>query len=228
MGTLVAAKGAAGDLSRALGWGLRFALVAALALAWQWLAHNLPSLLVPTLPETVEALGRRPAAGEFFEPYLSILLVTPMAALIPIIIMATGLGLGSRTLVVFTFALATITINTRAGVRMVEPGWIEMARAFGATERQLWRRVLLRGARPAVLMGLRLGLIRAVSGMVTMELLLVAVGVGRLINDFQGNLEGAEMYATVLVVVAEAVLLTQVFRKLEARAAPWADQASFE
>jgi hypothetical protein len=36
------------------------------------------------------------------------------------------------------------------------------------------------------------------------------------------------MYATVLVVVAEAVLLTQVFRKLEARAAPWADQASFE
>jgi NitT/TauT family transport system permease protein len=173
-------------------------------------------------------MGRRPAAGEFFEPYLSILLVTPMAALIPIIIMATGLGLGSRTLVVFTFALATITINTRAGVRMVEPGWIEMARAFGATERQLWRRVLLRGARPAVLMGLRLGLIRAVSGMVTMELLLVAVGVGRLINDFQGNLEGAEMYATVLVVVAEAVLLTQVFRKLEARAAPWADQASFE
>ena len=186
-------------------------------------------------------MGRWRAAERFLEPYLSILLVMPMSAVIPIIIMATGLGLASRVMVVFSFAFATIAINTRAGVRMIEPSWIEMTRAFGATERQLWLAILLRGASPAVLMGLRLGLIRAVSGMITMELLLIAVGVGRLILHFQGNLEAAEMYAIVIVVIAEAVLLTQICQRFEvsrftkysdrqrySRAASWADQAVAE
>lgn len=173
-------------------------------------------------------MGRWRTADRILDPYLSIILVTPMAAVIPIVIMATGLGLVSRVLVVFLFTVATITINTRAGFRMVEPGWIEMSRAFGATERQLWMKVLLRGARPAILLGLRLGLIRAVSGMITMELLLIAVGLGRLILDFQGYFEAAKMYAVVIVVVAEAVILTQLCRRLEIRAAPWAGQAVVE
>ena len=60
-------------------------------------------------------MGRWPAAERLLDPYLSILLVTPMSAVIPIIIMATGLGLVSRVMVVFSFAVVTITINTRAG-----------------------------------------------------------------------------------------------------------------
>jgi NitT/TauT family transport system permease protein len=51
---------------------------------------------------------------------------------------------------------------------MVEPDWLEMTRAFGATERQLWLKILLPGALPAILTGLRLGLNRSISGMVPM------------------------------------------------------------
>ena len=173
-------------------------------------------------------MGRWPAAERLLDPYLSILLVTPMSAVIPIIIMATGLGLVSRVMVVFSFAVVTITINTRAGLRTVEPAWLEMTRAFGATECQLWLKVLLRGARPAILMGLRLGLIRAVAGMITIELLLIAVGVGRLILDFQSYFDAAEMYATVVVIIAEAVILTQLCQKAELRASPWVDQVVTE
>ncbi len=170
-------------------------------------------------------MGRWPLAGKLVDPYVSILLVTPMSAVIPIVIMAAGLGLTARVLVVFSFAVVIITVNTRAGLRMIEPAWMEMARAFGANEWQLWLHILLRGARPAILMGLRLGLVRAIAGMITMELLLIAVGVGRLIIDYQGTFEAADMYATVAVVVAEGVLLTQLCRKLELRAVPWAGQA---
>lgn len=173
-------------------------------------------------------MGRWRTADNFIDPYLSILLVTPMSAVIPIIIMATGVGLVSRVLAVFLFTLATITINTRAGLRMIEPGWIEMTRAFGATERQLWCKVLLRGARPAILMGLRLGLIRAVSGMITIELLLIAVGVGRLILDYQGYFEAGNMYAAVIVVIAEAVFLAQLCQRFEGRAVPWTGQVVTE
>ncbi len=172
--------------------------------------------------------GRWRIAERWISPYLSILLVTPMSALIPVVILATGLGLLSRTLVVFSFAFVPVVLNTRAGVQMIEPQWIEMTRAFGATERQLWFKVLLRGGLPAMLTGLRLGLIRAVSGMVAVELLLIAVGLGNLMLGFQGYFDAASLYATVLVVIAEAALLTHLCQRLEQSVAPWAGQAVFE
>ncbi len=63
-----------------------------------------------------------------------------------------------------------------------------MSRSFGATGAQLWRTTLFPGAMPAILTGLRLGLARAVAGMVAMELLFIAVGVGRLHLGFSGPL----------------------------------------
>jgi NitT/TauT family transport system permease protein len=171
-------------------------------------------------------MGRWRPAERAVDPYLSILLATPMSALIPIIIMATGLGIASRVLIVFSFAFVVIAVNTRAGLRMLDPGWMEMAHSFGATEAQMWRRVLLPGALPAILTGLRLGLARAISGMLMVELVLLALGVGRLILDFQATFEAAQLYATVLVIIAEAVLLMQGCKWLERRAAPWSGQAA--
>jgi ABC-type nitrate/sulfonate/bicarbonate transport system permease component len=173
-------------------------------------------------------MGRWQLAEKFVDPYLSILLATPMSALIPIIIMATGLGMLSRVLIVFSFAVVVITVNTRAGLRGLDPDWVEMARSFGATEKQMWRKILLRGALPSILTGLRLGLARAISGMLMVELVLLALGIGRLILDFQGSFESAELYATVLVIIAEAVLLMQGCKWLERRSAPWLGQVTIE
>jgi NitT/TauT family transport system permease protein len=60
--------------------------------------------------------------------------------------------------------------------------------------------------------------------MVTVELLLVALGMGRLILDFEGVFDAPSLYATVLVVVAEAVILLQLCRWLERWMAPWAGE----
>jgi NitT/TauT family transport system permease protein len=172
--------------------------------------------------------GRSPLAEKMIDPYLNILLATPKAALIPVLIMATGLGLLSRVLVVFSFAVVSIAVNTRAGMRLVENSWVEMAHSFGANEAQLWRKVLLPGALPGIIAGLRLGLIRSVSGMITVELLLLALGVGRLILTYQGNFEAASLYATTLFVVAEAILLTQALNWAERRAFAHIGQAVVE
>jgi NitT/TauT family transport system permease protein len=97
-----------------------------------------------------------------------------------------------------------------------------MARAFCASEAQIWRRVLVPGALPAVMTALRLGLARAVAGMVTVELLLVAVGVGQLILRFRADFDAGSLYATILLVVAEAVLLIRLASLLERRFGAWA------
>jgi ABC-type nitrate/sulfonate/bicarbonate transport system permease component len=109
----------------------------------------------------------------------------------------------------------------RAGLRMIDPAWIQMARSFGATEGQLWRKIYLHGTLPAILTGFRLGLARSVSSMITVELLLVALGIGRLMLQFRDTFDAAGLYATVIVVVAEAVVLLQVCRWLEQWMAPW-------
>jgi NitT/TauT family transport system permease protein len=236
------------------------------ALAWEWAAGQMHSLLVPGFFATMRALlgllltpdlwhslwvsnqamflgfalgagvgiplgllmGRWPIAARFLDPYLNILLVVPMAALIPIIIMATGIGILSRALIVFAFVFVVITVNTVAGLRTLDPTWSEMARSFGATEFQMWRKIFLRGALPAILTGMRQGLARAIAGMLIVELLLLALGIGRMVLDYQSTFDSAHLYATVLVIIGEAVLLMQGCKWLEQRAAPWLEQAAAE
>lgn len=163
--------------------------------------------------------GRARRLGAFAGVILDVLLFTPTPAVIPLVVLATGLGLGTRALVVFVFAVAIIAVHAAAGARSANPEVIEMARAFGAGHLQLYRRVVLPAALPSVLVGLRLGLSRGISGMVAVELLLVAVGLGRLIERFQGDFDAAGVYAVVLVIVAEAVLLTGAVRQAERRLA---------
>ena len=174
------------------------------------------------------AMGRWRAVEGLCDPYLSLLLATPVSAVIPVIILAVGLGLPARALVVFLFSVAVITVNTRAGLKTIEPAWIDMARAFGATEMQLWRSILFPGALPAMMAGCYLGLGRALTGMIAVELLLVAVGIGRMILDYQGMFAADLLYATVLFVTGEAVLLLSAVRWVERRLTPWNDQVAVE
>jgi len=159
----------------------------------------------------------------FLDPYLNILLVVPMAALIPILISAFGIqNIVSRIVLIFLFAVPIIIVNARAGVRQVDPALIEMATSYGASEREIWRRVLLPGSIPAIMAGIRLGLGRAVTAMVIVELLMIAAGIGGLILEFRGFFKSAELYAVVIFIVAEALILISLARALERRIAPWA------
>lgn len=175
------------------------------------------------IPLGLVAARYRRAEG-FIDPYLNILLVTPMAALIPILLMSLGIGLASRVFLVIVFAIPVIIVNARAGVRQVDPALIEMATSYGAGEREIWRKILLPGALPAIMTGVRLGLGRGVTGMVIIELLMVAVGIGGLILNFQGRFQAALLYALVVLVVLEALFLVQLVRYIEHRVAPWASQ----
>jgi NitT/TauT family transport system permease protein len=158
----------------------------------------------------------------FVDPYLSILLVTPMAAIIPILLMSLGIELSSRVFLVIVFTIPVIIVNTRAGVRQVDPNLIEMATSFGAKEREIWTKILLPGTLPAIMTGVRLGLGRGVTGMVIIELLMVAVGIGGLILKFQGRFDSDLLYALVILVVIEALILVSAVRALERWMAPWA------
>jgi NitT/TauT family transport system permease protein len=201
---------------------------------WQPLYVSNQALVLGYLLSVVIAIPLGLAAGRFrlidkiLNPYIGVFLAIPVAPLIPIAITALGLGLASRVAIVVLFTFVFIAVNTRAGVRNVDSALIEMARSFGASERQIWRRIVIPGALPAIFAGLRIGLGRAVGGMVIVELLLVASGLGRLLLEFSGRLQAEFVFATALVVILEALVLLSIMRFVERKIAPWAHDISVE
>ena len=145
----------------------------------------------------------------------TLVLVTPMVGLIPVLIIAFGLGLEVRIVAVFLFAVPIIAFNSYTGTRQVDSNLVEMARAFGAANWDLLRKIVLPAAIPGIMAGVRLGIGRAVVGMVTAELLIVSVGVGLIIMQYTGTLETAKLYATVVTVIAIGVIVSYLGQWLD-------------
>jgi NitT/TauT family transport system permease protein len=160
-------------------------------------------------------LGRFATLDRIFGLYLDISLVVPMVALMPIVIVALGIDLAARVVIVILFALPGLIINTRTGVRSVDSRLVEMARSFGATERQIWWKVTLPAALPALMAGLRFAASRAVVGMIIVELTLIAVGIGLVIQDARGRFSADIVFAATLVVALEGMLIVGLARRFE-------------
>jgi len=164
------------------------------------------------------AMGRLRALALVFNPYLDILLAAPAIAFIPLMVVWFGLGLFSRVGVVFTFAVVIIAVNTYTGVRGVDPQLVEMSRAFGLNEFQLFRKVILPAALPLIMGGMRLGAARAFVGMVASDIILVSVGIGAVIQKYNATFRTAPLFATILAVILLAVGMMEGMRAIERRA----------
>lgn len=154
-------------------------------------------------------------------PYLDILLAVPTIAFIPLFVIWLGLGLPSRVGVIFIFALPVIAVNAFTGIRGVDPQLVEMGVAFGLGQRQLFWKIIIPGAMPLIMAGLRLGVGRAFIGMVASDILLVSVGIGGLIQYYNATFKTAHLFASVLAVLLLAVGLTELTRVAESRLTPW-------
>jgi ABC-type nitrate/sulfonate/bicarbonate transport system permease component len=166
-------------------------------------------------------MGRYRRLERFCNVYMTALLTVPMISFIPFLVIAFGLGLQSRVWIVFLFAFVYIAINTTAGVRNVDPILTEMARSFGARERELFVKVILPAALPMIMAGVRLGMGRAILGMVTSEMILAAVGFGVMLMTFGASFNTPALFATILTIVMLAVVLLGVIQYLDRRLMPW-------
>lgn len=166
-------------------------------------------------------MGMSRIIGKMTEPYMNFLLALPMSTLVPIIVVAAGIGRASRILVIFLFAVFDIMFNAFAGMRLVDPRVVAMARSFNSSRRDLFSKVFLPSSLPAVMAGVRLGTGRALIGMVVAELLIVSVGVGKLINGFTARFRAPELFATILVLLFISMMILAVVKKIELRLFKW-------
>jgi NitT/TauT family transport system permease protein len=168
-------------------------------------------------------MARSKGVGRILGMWVNIFVSAPISALVPLLMAVVGIGETTVVVTVFLFAVFVITLDTQVGVSHADRSLVEMARSFGATRGQLYRKVLLLSALPEILAGLRLGAIRGVKGVVIGQLLVAIIGVGELFELYSNHFLMEEFWALVIIVflfafaVSEAIALAE--RRVEYYAA---------
>ena len=149
------------------------------------------------------------------------LYATPLVAIIPLVILWFGLGDAAKLFIVTVLSVFPILINTIAGVRNVPPYLIDVGTAFAAKEHEIFTKIILPSALPYMMTGLRLGIGRAIIGMVVAEFFTAITGLGALIVKYGNQYDTASMFVPTLVLMVLGVVLTSAVRKAEHWIAPW-------
>ena len=194
-----------------------YALAASLAA----LSAGYLSAIVLGIPAGM-ALGRFRLLNDALAPALDVLLAVPSVLLVPVFFGIFGLSRMTEVAVVFLYSWVVIIYMTRSGLAAVDSAHVEMARVFCASQRQMLLKVLLPGSLPAIMAGLRLGMGRAVRGMINGELLIGPVGLGALLRRYGDRFDAASVYGILVVVVALAVITSHGVRTVDRRVNGWA------
>ncbi len=146
-------------------------------------------------------MGRFRPVETFVLPLASALMPIPSLAWIPVFILWFGLGNTVTVLIVFYAALFPLLLNTWTGVRSVNPIWLRAAGAMGADERKLFWKVIIPGASPFIIAGLRQSFLRSWIAVIGAEMLAASnFGLGWVIFDAQQFLNADVMLSSILVI----------------------------
>jgi NitT/TauT family transport system permease protein len=135
-------------------------------------------------------------------PLVNMLNAVPRIALIPIFIIVFGIGVESKIATVFAVALIPVIISAQAGVRSVPADLMTVAVAFDANPIQKFTKVLLPGAVPQIIGGLRIGLGQALVGVIVGEFFAASAGIGHFMIQSSNQLQTDYVLAGTVIVTA--------------------------
>jgi ABC-type nitrate/sulfonate/bicarbonate transport system permease component len=187
--------------SRAFIWGFGFAVVVGIPLG--------------------AVMGWRRRVEYALDPFLTALYASPLVAVAPLLIIFFGVGLLGKALLVFLLSVFPFVFNTFAGVKSADPLLINVVRAFGGKERDLYLKVILPSTLPYIAAGARLAIGRGLVGIIVGEFYAASEGIGFAILQAGDTYRLPDMFVGIVILSMIAVLLTEVMRRLETALAPW-------
>jgi len=162
-------------------------------------------------------MARFQRVENFFLPLVSALMPIPSFALVPLFMLWFGIGNLTTILIVFYAATFPMLFNTWSGVRSVNPIWLRAAGCMGADENSLFWKVIIPGASPFIITGMRQSFLRAWIAVVGAEMIAASDwGLGWVIFDAKEFLNTDTMLAALVVIGAIGYLFERlVFGGLE-------------
>ncbi|MBK4785234.1 MAG: taurine ABC transporter permease TauC [Pantoea sp. Pent] len=197
------------------------------ATLWQHLGASLTRMLVALffaaligIPVGI-TMGLSPAVRGLLDPLIELYRPVPPLAYLPLMVIWFGIGETSKILLIYLAIFAPVTLSTLAGVKNTQQVRIRAVQALGATRWQLLRFVILPGALPEILTGLRIGLGVGWSTLVAAELIAATRGLGFMVQSAGEFLATDVVLAGIAVIALIAFSLDLGLRALQRRLTPW-------
>jgi ABC-type nitrate/sulfonate/bicarbonate transport system permease component len=156
-----------------------------------------------------------------FDPFINAMNATPRVALLPLVIIWLGIGILSKVGIIFLGAVFPMLINTRDGVKTTPLVLLNAAKSFGASEQMIFRSVVLPATVPFILTGLRLGLGRAIVGVMVGELYAATAGIGFMITVAGATFQTDKVFVGVLVFALTGMMGMELLTRVERRFDKW-------
>jgi len=197
------------------------------ATLWQHLAASLTRMLVALffaaligIPVGI-AMGVSPMLRGLLDPLIELYRPIPPLAYLPLMVIWFGIGETSKILLIYLAIFAPVTLATLAGVKNSRQVRVRAAQALGASRWQVLRYVILPGALPEILTGLRIGLGVGWSTLVAAELIAATRGLGFMVQSAGEFLATDVVLAGIGVIAVIACLSELGLRALQRRLTPW-------
>ncbi|MBI2365905.1 MAG: ABC transporter permease [Deltaproteobacteria bacterium] len=145
-----------------------------------------------------------------FDPFINAMNATPRVALLPLVIIWLGIGI-----------LSKVMINARDGVKTTPYSLLTAARSFGATEWQIFRSVVLPSTVPFIITGLRLGIGRALIGVMVGELYAATAGIGFMITVAGATFQTDKVFVGILIFATTGMFGMEMLNRLEVKFDKW-------
>jgi ABC-type nitrate/sulfonate/bicarbonate transport system permease component len=166
-------------------------------------------------------IGWYKKASYIFDPFVNSMNATPRVALLPLVIIWLGIGILSKVGIIFLGAVFPILINTRDGVKTTPYNLLVAARSFGASEWRLFKSVVLPSTVPFILTGMRLGLGRAIVGVMVGELYAATAGIGFMITVAGATFQTDKVFVGVLIFALTGMIGMDLLTRVEKRFNKW-------
>jgi NitT/TauT family transport system permease protein len=150
----------------------------------------------------------------------------PKVAVIPLLLLWMGFGSSARILIAAVFAFFPMTAGTRAGIRAVEPGHLELAATLQASRWQRLWLIEIRSALPSILTGMEVAIVLATVGAVVAEYLSGGEGLGWLAVTNLNQLQVDRLFAIIALLCVVGVVLYGAVAGLRRLLVPWHPSAA--
>ena len=167
-------------------------------------------------------MGKNRLLDELLLPWVNVFLSAPLTALVPVLMVLFGFGMKAIIITTTLFAIWIIILNSRAGVKQINRSLVEMAHSFGASPVDAFFKIYFWAALPEILGGVRIGIIRAVKGVIIGQLLISIVGFGALFELYSANFLMGHFWAVLIVLFALAFTISEFLAYLERRVSYYA------
>ncbi|WP_420752443.1 ABC transporter permease subunit, partial [Rhodococcus sp. O3] len=167
------------------------------------------------------AVGLSRIAEGLVDRTLQMLRALPHLALVPLLIAAFGIGELPKVLLVTLGVIFPVYLNTVAGIRTVDPKLVQLGRSYGLGRGELIRQVIVPGAMPMILTGIRYALGVAWLTLVIAETIATSEGIGFLAQNGRDLLRNDRIVLAIVLYALAGLLADQLIRLVEARVLRW-------